>query len=213
MSPPIMPPRGLGKAPNSFSLPMPSPQLLFLKQPFSKQPSPTSLAKKPFLLLRLVPLRPLLLRLVPLLLLMVAAGTASAQGNFYTNGPFTVSLVSGKNLTLTAIPVTYKPLNGSKSSGYLTLSGVSVGSSSGLFSGIHLAFSPTLGGPPTVTDTFPLSHIILVGGNSYSVASVGTGANGSTFNLAHGTLVAAVGKAAGKPSAAPLTRQVRRPRP
>jgi len=161
----------------------------------------------------LAPRLPLLLRLLPFLLPLAAAGLspAAAQGHFQTNGPFTLSLNPAHGFVLEGVPIKYIPLagkTGQPQAGYLTLSIARPGSFAHHFSGVSLAFSPTLGGTPTVTDTFPLGSVAVALGPSYSLASVGAGAGGSTFNLTGGHLASA----SAIPSA-PAVRAATRHRP
>jgi len=115
---------------------------------------------------------------------------ASAQGIFATSSPFTVSLDSTRHFTLKSIPVVYKPLNGSAVSGFLTLSGTPANSSLTFFTDVHLSFSPTSGGTPTVTDIVPFGTVVLIHSQLYHLASVGASPSGNSFNLYGGVISA-----------------------
>lgn len=129
--------------------------------------------------------------LVAALALLAPLGSASAQGSFSTNKPFLLSVDKGRAFTLTGIPVTHTPLHGSVTSGFLTLSGTPDNRSLTLFSSVRLAFSPTRGGTPTVTDTFPHGIVTALSANLYNLASLGTSAQGNSFNLHGGFLKSA----------------------
>ena len=112
---------------------------------------------------------------------------AFAQGNFFTNGPFTFTFSPASSFTVSSIPVSYNA-NGTTgvSSGFLSLTG-GTSMNGVVFSNTSLSFSPTLGGTPTVTDLIPTTTVVGLGGGTYSIASVGSTAAGDTFNLTGGT--------------------------
>lgn len=124
------------------------------------------------------------------LLFLVASAPvpASAQGTFATSNPFAVSLGATHHFTLKSIPVVYKPLSGGAVSGFLTLSGTPANNSLTFFTDVHLSFSPTSGGTPTVTDIVPFGTVVLVHGQLYHLASVGTSPSGNSFNLYGGII-------------------------
>ena len=124
---------------------------------------------------------------------LVAAASvapAFAQGNFFTNGPFTFSFSPANSFTVSAIPVSYNPAGTTGTfSGFLTLTGGTGVGQGPVFTGTSLSFSPTKGGTPTVTDVIPFTTVVPLGTGSYSIASVGSSALGDTFNLTGGAPV------------------------
>ena len=147
--------------------------------------------------------------LVAGLALLTPLRSASAQGTFTTNKPFLVSVDKVRAFTLTGIPVIYTPLHGPVTSGFLALSGTPDSRTLTLFSSVRLSFSPTLGGPPTVTDTFPHGLVTAVGANLYHLASLGTSAQGNSFNLHGGFLKSASLKSAFSGNARTAPKAVR----
>ena len=125
-------------------------------------------------------------------LALVAAASvapAFAQGNFFTNGPFTFSFTPANSFTVTSIPVTFNPMTtgGANTAGFLTLTGGTGVGTGPVFAGTVLSFSPTQGGAATVTDVEPLTTVVPIGNGTFSIASVGSSALGDTFNLTGGT--------------------------
>jgi hypothetical protein len=140
--------------------------------------------------------------LAVLLALLLPLGSASAQGSFTTTKPFLLTLDKSHNFTLMGIAVVYKPINGTLTSGFLTLSGKPVSHSLTIFNNIHLSFSPTQNGKPTVTDTFSHGVVTSLGSNLYCLASVGRNANGSSFVLYGGFVKSASASTSSVPPAA-----------
>ena len=124
-------------------------------------------------------------------LALVAAASvapAFAQGNFFTNGPFTFTFSPANSFTVTNIPVTYNSLTATGlSSGFFSLTGGTEMGTTPVYTNALMSFSPTLGGTPTVTSAVPFTTVVGLGSGTFSIASVGSTAAGDTFNLTGGT--------------------------